>query len=248
MEPLTERRPRLAGVSVIIPCLDEEDAISAAVIDILAEGVDEVIVVDGKSRDRTAERAAAAGARVLIEPRKGYGRALMSGVEALGPACDLIVFIDGDGSDNPLMIPDVVAPLRAGRADFVIGTRLKGPRERGSLSATQIVAGYLAGALIRMVYGVRFTDMSPFRAIGRNTLTSLGMREDGFGWNLEMQMRSAATGLRCVEVAVGQRCRRGGFSKVSGNLLVSVKVAWVLAMTFMRLAAGLRRERYANRR
>lgn len=248
MEPLTDEPPRLAGVSVIVPCLDEEDAIGAVVIDILAEGVDEVIVVDGKSRDRTAERAAAAGARVVIEPRKGYGRALMRGVEALGPDCELIVFIDGDGSDIPQMIPHVVAPLRAGRADFVIGTRLKGPRERGSLSASQILAGYLAGMLIRMVYGVRFTDMSPFRAIGREKLAALGMREDGFGWNLEMQMRAAATGLHCVEVAVGQRRRQGGVSKVSGNLHVSVKVAWVLARTFLRLAAGLRRERYANRR
>lgn len=245
---MTDELPCLAGVSVIIPCLDEEDAISAAVMDILAEGVDEVIVVDGNSRDRTAERAAAAGARVVIEPRKGYGRALMTGVEALGPDCELIVFIDGDGSDIPRMIPYVVAPLRAGRADFVIGTRLKGPRERGSLSTSQILAGYLAGMLVRMVYGVRYTDMSPFRAIGREKLTSLGMREDGFGWNLEMQMRAAASGLRCLEVAVGQRCRRGGVSKVSGNLLVSVKVAWVLAKTFLRLAAGLRRERYAKRR
>lgn len=248
MEPLTEEPPRLAGVSVIIPCIDEEDAIGPAVTDILAEGVDEVIVVDGKSRDLTVKRATEAGARVVIEPRKGYGRALMTGVAALSPNCDLVVFIDGDGSDIPQMIPEVVAPLRAGRADFVIGTRLKGPREQGSLSATQILAGHLAGTLIRIVYGVRFTDMSPFRAIGRERLAALGMHEDGFGWNLEMQMRAAAAGLRCVEVAVGQRCRRGGVSKVSGNLRVSVKVAWVLFRTFLRLASGLRRERYANRR
>lgn len=246
MEPVREPSALLAGVTVIIPCIDEEDAIGAVVAAILAQGVDEVIVVDGLSRDRTAERAAAAGARVVTEARRGYGRALMTGVEALGAKCDLVVFIDGDGSDIPQMIPDVVAPLRDGRADFVLGTRLEGPREPGSLSFTQILAGHLAGALIRVVYGVRFTDMSPFRAIGRETLASLRMREEGFGWNLEMQMRAAAAGLRCLEVPVGQRRRRGGVSKVSGNRLVSVKVALVLAKTFLRLAAGLRRERYAN--
>lgn len=248
MEPVTGHPARLAGVSVIIPCIDEEEAIGAAVGDILAEGVDEVIVVDGKSRDRTADRAAAAGARVVIEARKGYGRALMTGVEALGAHCKIVVFIDGDGSDVPHKIPALVGPLREGRANFVLGTRLQGEREHGSLSATQILAGHIAGVLIRKVYGVRFTDMSPFRAITRETLASLGMREEGFGWNLEMQMRAAAAGLPCVEVAVGQRCRRGGVSKVSGKPLVSLKVAWVLATTFLRLAAGLRRERYANRR
>lgn len=246
MEPVTAQAIRLTGVTVIIPCIDEEDAIGSAVADILAQGVDEVIVVDGLSRDRTADRAAAAGARVITEARRGYGRALMTGVDALGPGCDLIVFIDGDGSDVPERIPAVVAPLREGRADFVLGTRLEGPRERGSLSFTQILAGHTAGILIGLTYGVRFTDMSPFRAIKRETLASLGMREEGFGWNLEMQMRAGAAGLRCLEVPVGQRCRRGGVSKVSGNLLVSGKVAWVLARTFVRLAAGLRRERYAN--
>ncbi|MDX2205957.1 MAG: glycosyltransferase family 2 protein [Hyphomicrobiaceae bacterium] len=240
---MTPAAGNLAGVSVIVPCLDEEEAIGPAVAAILACGVGEVIVVDGNSRDRTAAHAQAAGARVVSEARPGYGRALMTGIEALGEACDLVVFIDGDGSDRPEMIPALVAPLRAGTADFVLGTRLAGPREPGSLSAAQLLAGHLAGLLIRLAYGVRFTDMSPFRALRRDTLRALGMREQGFGWNLEMQMRAAASGLRCREVPVGQRCRQGGVSKVSGNLRVSVKVAWVLASTFLRLAATLRRER-----
>lgn len=242
------QRAALAGVSVIIPCIDEETAIGPVVAAILACGVDEVIVVDGMSRDATVARAQEAGARVLQEPRKGYGRALMTGIEALADSSDLVVFIDGDGSDRPELIPDLVAPLRANRADFVLGTRLEGARESGSLSPTQILAGHLAGLLIRFVYGVRFTDMSPFRALRRDTLARLGMKEAGFGWNLEMQMRAAAAGLRCIEVPVGQRRRQGGQSKVSGNLLVSVKVAWVLARTFLRLAATLRREGYAKRR
>lgn len=233
----------LAQVSVIVPCLDEEDAIGPVVAAIRATGIGEVIVVDGASRDRTAERAAAAGARVVVEDRRGYGRALRTGMQHVRPEADILLFVDGDGSDRPEMIPALVAPLAEGRADFVMGTRLEGPRERGSLSMAQILAGHLAGLLVWLAYGVRFTDMSPFRALRRSTLDGLGMQEESFGWNLEMQMRAAASGLRCLEVPVGQRRRRGGVSKVSGNLGVSIKVAWVLAVTFLRLAATLRRER-----
>ncbi len=243
MEPLTRPVKILAGVTVIIPCLNEEEAIGAVVERIRATGIEDVIVVDGGSGDCTVERAETAGARVIIERRPGYGRALMTGLEALNHACNLIVFIDGDGSDDPDRIPDLVAPLRYGSADFVLGTRLQGVREPGSLSAPQILAGHLSGALIRLVYGVRFTDMSPYRAIPRATLATLGMQEQGFGWNLEMQMRAAAAGLRCIEVPVGQRRRQGGTSKVSGNFRVSVKVAWVLGLTFLRLAAALRKAR-----
>lgn len=242
MEPLTSPRS-LPGVTVIIPCFNEEEAIGPVVARLCAAGVDEVIVVDGGSRDRTVETAATAGARVIFEARRGYGRALITGIASLHQSCDLVVFIDGDGSDDPDKIADLVAPIRNGSADFVLGSRLLGTREPGSLSAPQILAGYLSGALIRLVYGVRFTDMSPYRAIARSTLAQLGMQEEGFGWNLEMQMRAAAAGLRCLEVAVGQRRRRGGTSKVSGNLRVSVKVAWVLGVTFLRLAWALRKER-----
>lgn len=248
MEPVTFHRPDLAHISVIIPCLDEEDAIGPVVSAIRSLGVGEIIVVDGMSCDRTAERADAAGARVAKEGRRGYGRALRTGIETASPDASILLFIDGDGSDRAELIPKLVAPLQDDTADFVLGTRILGPRERGSLSPTQVLAGHLAGLLIRIVYGVRFTDMSPFRAIRRTTLEALGMREDGFGWNLEMQVRAAAAGLRCVEVPVGQRLRQGGVSKVSGNFGVSVKVAWVLTSTFLRLATTLRRERQAKRR
>lgn len=179
----------------------------------------------------------------MIEPRRGYGRALRSGIATLSADTDIIVLVDGDGSDRLERIPDLVAPLLSGTADFVHGTRLAGAREAGALSLPQIVAGHLAGMLIRMLYGVRFTDMSPFRAIGRQTLERLGMQEETFGWNLEMQMRAAAKGLRVVEVPVDQRRRRGGVSKVSGDLATSLKVAVVLMRTTLRLAATLRRER-----
>ena len=159
----------------------------------------------------------------------------------MAPASTIVLFIDGDGSDRPEMIPAVLAPIERNEADFVLGSRLLGEREPGSLAPAQIVAGHLAGLLIRGLYGVRFTDMSPFRAIRRDVLEGLGMREETFGWNLEMQMRVAARHLRIVEVPVGQRRRVGGVSKVSGDLWTSIRVAAVLGATFLRLAAQLRR-------
>jgi glycosyltransferase involved in cell wall biosynthesis len=228
-----------AHVSVIIPCLDEEEAIGPCVAAVLGQGVGEVIVVDGGSKDATAERAAAAGARVVVEPRRGYGRAMMTGIEALPPATSVVLFIDGDGSDRPEMIPAVLGPIERGSADFVLGSRLSGEREPGSLAPAQIVAGHLAGLLIRGLYGARFTDMSPFHAIRRGALASLGMREATFGWNLEMQMRVAAAGLRAIEVPVGQRRRSGGVSKVSGSA-AAIRAGAVLVSTFVRLALGLR--------
>ena len=232
---------RFAHVAAIIPCLDEEAAIGACVEAVLAQGVGEVIVVDGGSRDRTAETARAAGGRVVVEPRRGYGRALMAGIAALPASASVVLFVDGDGSDRPEMIPAVLGPIERGEADFVLGSRLEGEREPGSLAPAQIVAGYLAGVLIRLLYGVRFTDMSPFRAIRRDVLDRLGMSEESFGWNLEMQMRVAAAGLEAVEVPVGQRRRAGGVSKVSGSWLTAIRAAWVIAATFTRLAIGLSR-------
>jgi hypothetical protein len=161
---------------------------------------------------------------------------MLAGIAAVSPSASIVLSIDGDGSDRPEMMPDVLAPIETGTADFVLGSRLRGPREPGSLAPAQIVAGYLAGLLIRLRYGVRFTDMSPFRAIRRDALECLGIREETFGWNLEMQMRAASAGLRIAEVPVGQRHRAGGVPKVSGDLATAVRVAWVLVATFLRLA------------
>ena len=232
--------PSRSNVSAIIPCLDEEQAIGPCVSAVLSHGLREVIVVDGGSGDRTVERAAAAGAKVIVEPRRGYGRALMSGLAAIAPTTTIVLFIDGDGSDRPEMIPALLVPIEHGDADFVLGTRLLGKREPGSLTPAQIVAGRLAGFLIRVLYGVRFTDMSPFRAIRRDALDRLGMREETFGWNLEMQMRVAAARWRATEVPVGQRRRAGGVSKVSGSWFGGAYAACVLFSTFVRLALDLR--------
>lgn len=231
--------PRRATVSVVIPCLDEEEAIGPCVAAVRAHSVGEVIVVDGGSRDRTVARAQEAGARVIVERRRGYGRAMLAGIATLAPSAAIVLFIDGDGSDRAEMIPAVLAPIERGAADFVLGSRLYGPSEPGSLAPAQILAGHLAGWLMRLRYGVRFTDMSPFRAIRREALDNLGMREETFGWNLEMQMRAAAAGLRIVEVPVGQRCRAGGVSKVSGDWATAARATWVLLATFLRLAVRM---------
>jgi glycosyltransferase involved in cell wall biosynthesis len=236
---------RIAGadrhVTVIIPCLNEEAPIADAVREILSQRVDEVIVVDNGSTDATAWRARQAGARVVTEPRRGYGRACAAGFAAIGPRADIVCFLDGDGSDVPRFIPDVVAPIVENRADFVMGSRIRGTRESGSMTPQQLVAGHIAGLLLRIVYGVRFTDMSPFRAMPAAKLAGLGMTETTYGWNLEMQMRAAAAGLRIAEVPVDHRCRRGGESKVSGKVIAGLSAAWKISATFVRLLFSLKR-------
>jgi glycosyltransferase involved in cell wall biosynthesis len=229
-------------VSVVIPCLNEEQPIAGVVRDVLAQGVDEVIVIDNGSTDRTAAVAAAAGARVVSEPDRGYGRACAAGVKAVHRNCDIVCFLDGDGSDVPEFMPDLIEPIAAASADFVLGSRVRGRREPGSMAPQQVVAGWLAGVMLRAVYGVRFTDMSPFRAIRVDILRALGMREETYGWNLEMQMRVAAARLRILEIPVDHRCRRGGESKVSGNLVAGMQAAWKIMTTFVRLAVSLRAE------
>jgi len=230
-----------AVVSVVVPCLDEEASIEGVVRDIRQQGVDEVIVVDNGSRDRTATRAGEAGARVVSEPVRGYGRACAAGLANVRTDAEIVCFLDGDGSDVPAFLPDVVGPVARGEADFVMGSRLRGRREPGSLTLQQVIAGRMAGLLMRAVYGVAFSDMSPFRAMRVDRLRQLAMSERTYGWNLEMQMRAAAAGLRIREVAVDHRCRRGGVSKVSGNLVAGIGAAWKITTTFVRLAFGLRR-------
>jgi glycosyltransferase involved in cell wall biosynthesis len=225
--------PALARVAVIIPCLNEADPIAGVVREVLDQGIKDVIVVDNGSTDRTAAVAADAGARVVSQPIRGYGRACAAGVAAVQAGTDIVCFLDGDGSDVP-------ACIAMGKADFVVGSRLLGQRERGSLSPQQLVAAWLSGLLLRLTYGVKFTDMSPMRALRVTDLRKLGMTDQTYGWNLEMQMRAAAGGLRCLEVAVDHRCRRGGESKVSGNLRAGLTAAWRIAATFLRLARSLR--------
>jgi glycosyltransferase involved in cell wall biosynthesis len=230
----------VAVVVAIIPCLDEETAIGPVVMAVLAQDVSEVVVVDGGSKDRTAERAKAAGARVIVEPLRGYGRAIQAGIAAARDDADILVFLDGDGSDPVEFIPHLVSPIAAVEAVFVLGSRVRGSREPGSLAPQQVIAAHVGRLLLRLFYGANFTDLSPFRAIRRDELRRLGMKEQTYGWNLEMLMRVAAARLPAVEIAVGQRRRVGGVSKVSGNFVAGIKAAWSICATFVRLALELR--------
>jgi glycosyltransferase involved in cell wall biosynthesis len=232
-----------AVVAVVIPCLDEEAAIGGLIEALRAQGVDAAIVVDGGSCDHTVERAKAAGAEVFVETRRGYGRACAMGVAAARADAAVIAFMDGDGSDDPAFAPAVIGPVLRGEVDFCMSSRLATGSDRRALSVQQRAAGQLAGLLMRIVYGVRFTDMSPFRAIRRDRLEALGMSDTTYGWNLEMQMRAAARKLKIREVPVACRRRIGGESKVSGNLRAALPAALVIVGTFLRLAATLRAER-----
>lgn len=205
-------------VAVVIPALNEEAVIGDVVCKVPREIVDEVIVVDNGSSDETAQRARAAGACVVEEPRRGYGRACRAGFLAVDRDCLIVVFLDGDGSDCPEFIDRLVQPIASGQYDFVIGSRTRGRREPGSMIFHQVFAGRLAGLLLRLLYGVTYTDMGPFRAVRRDVLERLEMREETYGWNLEMQMRAARAHLRILELPVDYRRRAGGKSKVSGTL------------------------------
>ena len=229
-------RPRVA---LVIPTLDEEEAIGGVIAAVPRETVDKIIVVDSSSSDRTVERAQAAGAHVVSLRERGYGRACRAGVKAAGD-CDIVVFLDGDGSDCPELIPILLAPLIEGGCDFVIGSRARGKREAGSMTPHQLFAGWVLGTTMRLLYGVGYSDMCPFRAIRRDTLQRLGMREETYGWNLEMQMRAARAGLRILELPVAHRRRTGGRSKVSGNLCGTLRASWRILGTFMRIAAERR--------
>jgi glycosyltransferase involved in cell wall biosynthesis len=224
-------------ISVIIPALNEEEPIAAVVRDCLATGLPaDVIVVDNGSTARTAGRAQAAGAKVGAERTPGYGRACAAGIRALSSECEIVVFLDGDGSDCPEFMEQLVRPIVCGEQDFVIGSRTRGRREPGSMKFQQIFAGRTAGLLLRILYGVRFSDMCPFRAIRRSALAKLGMKEFTYGWNLEMQMRAARARLRILEVPVNHRCRTGGESKVSGTLHGTFVAGIRIIATLLRVA------------
>ncbi len=227
----------MSNVSVVIPALNEEEPIAGVVRECLTTKIpNEIIVVDNGSSDRTADRAREAGARVVTEPRHGYGRACAAGVRAVSPSSEVILFLDGDGADCPEFISQLVDPIAADKYDFVIGSRTRGQREPGSMNFQQVFAGRFAGWLMSILYGVRYTDMSPFRAIRRDALERLSMKEETYGWNLEMQMKAARSGLRILEVPVNHRCRTGGVSKVSGTLRGTFVAGARILATFLRIA------------
>jgi glycosyltransferase involved in cell wall biosynthesis len=229
------REAAASGVVVVIPALDEEQSIADVVRSIPRAMVSRVIVADGGSRDATAARAKAAGADV-IDAGRGYGRACLAATMTAEDA-DILVFMDGDGADDPQSIAALVEPIRSGRCDFVLGSRSRGKRERGSIAWHQLAAGRLAGWGMRLLYGVGYTDMCALRAIRRQALLELGMRELTYGWNIEMQMRAARAGLRILEIPVDYRRRRGGNSKVAGSLSGTMRAGARIVATFARVAS-----------
>ena len=223
-----------AGVAVIIPTFNEAESIGCVVAELPRDVVGRIIVVDGGSADGTQQRARDAGAEVITVGR-GYGLACLTGAQAAERA-DIVVFMDGDGADDPSAIAALIEPIRSGNCDFVIASRARGKRQPGSMASHQLLSGLVIGWLTGLLYGVRYSDMCAFRAIRRDTLLSLGMREMTYGWNLEMQMRVARAGLRVLEVPVGYRNRLGGESKVAGSLRGSVKAGLRIMATFARVA------------
>ena len=225
-----------ANIDVVIPALDEELAVGGVVAALLPHARS-VIVVDNGSRDRTAEVARAAGAVVVAEPRRGYGAACLAGIAALPRDCDIVVFVDADGSDEPSELPALVQPIVEDRADLVIGSRSLGHVQRGALTPQQRVGNAIAATWLRARFGLPATDLGPFRAIRRSSLAALGMVDTSYGWTVEMQIKAAQQGLRYAEVPAAYKVRLG-VSKVSGTLRgvlgASYKILGLLAWYDLR--------------
>ena len=210
---------------VVIPALNEAQNMMAAVSGVRETGlVDHVIVVDGGSGDATVERAQSASAEVVVELRRGYGRACLAGADqALKCGAEIIAFIDAAGASDPVDLAKVVEPIASGMADLVVGSRTLGRAERGALRPIQKAGNQLATWIIWLRYGHRYTDLGSMRAIRSTSLRRLAMRELGSGWPVEMQVKALRHGLRVHEIPMAYRRRRNGRSKVSGTVKGSVR-------------------------
>jgi glycosyltransferase involved in cell wall biosynthesis len=213
----------------VVPALDEEEAIGSVVAGV-SPCVDEVVVVDNGSSDGTARAAEAAGARVVREPRRGYGAACLAGALA-APEGSVLVVLDGDGSFDPSDVPQVAGPVSRGEADLVVGSRMR-LREPGAMPLHAALANRLFTLLLRALHGRRFSDLGPMRAVRREALLGLGTRDRSYGWNAESQVRAVRRGLRIAEVDVAYR-RRVGRSKVSGSPLGSARAALRIARAIL---------------
>ncbi len=207
-------------VAVIIPALDEEDTIAGVIRQVDRDLVDWVVVGDNGSRDGTAKVAIQAGALVVREDRRGYGSACLKAITAV-PEVEILVFLDADGGDDPTEIPLLLEALFSGDTDVVIGSRVGEKAEPGSLTFLQKFGNQLTCTLVRWLWGVRYTDLGPFRTLRRSTFDQLGMQDPDYGWTIEMQVKAAQTGLSVLEVPVTYRNRLAGQSKVSGTILGS---------------------------
>lgn len=223
-------------VRVIIPALNEEKSIARVINEIPKQLVKEVIVCDNNSTDRTGEEAKKAGATVLVEKEKGYGASCLKGIEyvnGLNEQTDIIVFLDGDYSDYPEEMYQVIAPIQNNEAEMVIGSRALGQKEKGSLTPQQVFGNWLATKMLYAFYGVRFTDLGPFRAIKLSALNQLQMEDRNYGWTVEMQIKAAKQKVRSVEVPVNYR-QRIGFSKVSGTVKGTILAGYKIILTLFK--------------
>jgi rSAM/selenodomain-associated transferase 1 len=219
---------------VVIPVFNEEAAIGHVVADVPREIVDEIIVVDGGSRDRTVEVAREAGARVIVERRRGYGRACASGVQAA--RSEILAFLDGDGADDSAVLGELVALVAHGKADLALGARSR--MEAGALPAHAVLGNRIAAGLIGARWGQPITDLPSFKVIRRERLLALNMTEATYGWTIEMLVKAARSGYRLAEVPLAYRRRMGGESKVSGNLGTSLKASYAILSTLARHGVG----------
>ncbi len=223
-------------VSIIIPAFNEENGIGEVIREIPRELVTEIVVVNNASTDDTEKIAKAEGATVLREPTPGYGRACLKGINHLKQSDlrpHIVVFLDADHSDYPEEMRELIRPIEEGNADLVIGSRALGKKEHGSMTPQQVFGNWLATRLLRILYGVRFTDLGPFRAIRFDKLVELDMQDKTYGWTVEMQLKAAKMGFRCMEVPVRYR-RRIGFSKISGTVKGTVMAGYKIITTIFK--------------
>ena len=228
-------------VSVIIPTYNEAQSIGRVLADLPADIVTEVLVVDSNSTDGTPEIASKMGALVLREPRRGYGRACLTGL-ANASAPDVVVFLDGDYSDRPAELPLLLAPIIDGRADITLGSRLGNQSIPGALPWHQAFGNRLAASLIRILYGLKISDLGPFRAGRADVLRRLDLQETTYGWAVEIILKSAIGGFRIVEVPVSYYPRIGK-SKISGTLRGTIGAAWFILSLIVRYYFRYRRAR-----